>query len=332
MGRRTTAADAVGGALEELEVDDAAPEIRRAVFRPGAQPDDTAVDGTWRVIELSLPVPGAGGGTIELELLRPPEWLAATQAAPGRHIYLVLDELAIRGNARVVSIRGPPIVRPGPGRVVLSTMTRVSDGLLELYLDDDPTPLVVTAGHPLHSADRKTWVNAGALRPGDRLTTASGIAVLRSVTKRAGPERVFNLEVAGDHEYYAGRATVLAHNTALCGNVARGGRRGNEVTRKQLEEIRDEFLSANPQAKLVRGGRDPSTGIEIPEEFIPGARGGRRGSAFPDLTFEFPDGSRIRVNSYDALIDGSPDPRELANFNRIFELTGEPIVGIPKRR
>jgi hypothetical protein len=224
MGRRATGADAVDGALEEFEVDEAAPEVRRAAFRPGMPPDDTAVDGTWRVIELSLPVPGDTSGTIQLELLRPPEWLEATQASPGRQMYLVLDELGIRAHARVVSIRGPPIIRLGPGRVVLSTMTRVSEGLLELYLDDDPTPLVVTSGHPLHSADVGTWVNAGALRPGDRLTTATGSAVVRSVTKRAGPERVFNLEVATEHEYYVGPASVLAHNTALCGNVAtRGG-------------------------------------------------------------------------------------------------------------
>jgi hypothetical protein len=48
--------------------------------------------------------------------------------------------------------------------------------------------------------------------------------VLSSVTKRVEPERVFNLEVATDHEYYAGPAAVLAHNTALCGNVGTGGR------------------------------------------------------------------------------------------------------------
>ena len=73
-------------------------------------------------------------------------------------------------------------------------------------------------------------------------------------------------------------------------------------------------------------------GSRLPEEYLPSLIGGRQGSAWPDLTFEGPDGSRIRINTVDASAMGVPTGRELDNGNRIFEITGEPIILIPKPR
>lgn len=74
------------------------------------------------------------------------------------------------------------------------------------------------------------------------------------------------------------------------------------------------------------------TGAPLPEEYIPGAGGGRKGSSFPDLTFEGPDGSRIRINTVDTYVDGEMTTREQSNFDRIFDQTLEPIIAVPKPR
>jgi hypothetical protein len=48
------------------------------------------------------------------------------------------------------------------------------------------------------------------------------------------------------------------------------------------------------------------------------------------LTFEGPNGDRIRLNTVDTLLDGTMTTREYANFDRIFEQTGEPVIAIQK--
>jgi hypothetical protein len=73
-----------------------------------------------------------------------------------------------------------------------------------------------------------------------------------------------------------------------------------------------------------------SRGLQIREEYIEGPNGGSQGSSYPDLTFEAPDGSRIRIHTVDADQVGNMTPREQANFDRIFEQTGEPIIAVPK--
>ena len=72
------------------------------------------------------------------------------------------------------------------------------------------------------------------------------------------------------------------------------------------------------------------TGSQLREEYLKLLAGGPRGGSYPDLTFEAPNGSRIRIDTVDTLVDGSMTARELANFTRIFEQTGEPIIAIPK--
>jgi hypothetical protein len=109
------------------------------------------------------------------------------------------------------------------------------------------------------------------------------------------------------------------------------GRRGNEDTRLQLEGERDKFLEANPEYQHVAGGRDQVTGAELPEEFIPGPNGGAKGSSYPDLTFEGPTGNRQRINTVDADKNGIMTDRESINLYRIYEQTGEPVIGIPKK-
>jgi hypothetical protein len=58
----------------------------------------------------------------------------------------------------------------------------------------------------------------------------------------------------------------------------------------------------------------------------------KKGSSYPDLTFEAPDSSRIRINTVDTKSNYLMTPREQANFDRIFDQTKEPIIAVPKPR
>jgi hypothetical protein len=102
--------------------------------------------------------------------------------------------------------------------------------------------------------------------------------------------------------------------------------------RDHIDQVRDEFLDANPDHRHIAGGRDRITGADIPEEYLPPLDGGRRGGSYPDLTFDAPDGGRVRFNTTDTQVDGTLTLREEANFNRIFDQTGEPIIAVPKPR
>jgi RHS repeat-associated protein len=111
------------------------------------------------------------------------------------------------------------------------------------------------------------------------------------------------------------------------------GRRGNPATRDQLDDVRDQFLDNNPNYRHVGGGRNRVTGDDIREEYLPNPSGGRKGSSYADLTFEGPDGSRIRINTYDSNMIGLPSARETEAADRLFRNgRGSPVVLVPKRR
>jgi hypothetical protein len=174
-----------------------------------------AVDARWKTLELVMPDPARPDAPIEVTLLRPPAWVPAVDASPGACVPIELDELVRRGEARVVSIRvPPPAVEPGPGRVVLATIARTSDQVLSQTLRGSDRPLEVTANHRLYSAERNGWTEATDLRPGERLMTAEGEAVLDSARRLPSSHRVYNLEVEQEHEYHVSgiAVAVRAHN------------------------------------------------------------------------------------------------------------------------
>ncbi|QEG17356.1 polymorphic toxin-type HINT domain-containing protein [Gimesia maris] len=62
------------------------------------------------------------------------------------------------------------------------------------------------------------FVHTDQLQPGERLRSALGKTVrITSIEIRAGPEPVYNLEVAGEHVYSVTDSGLLVHNTGPCG-------------------------------------------------------------------------------------------------------------------
>ena len=106
----------------------------------------------------------------------------------------------------------------------------IDDGvkpLIALDLSDGGT-LKVTGDHPFwvdggNSLDHPGWLEAGQLRPGDRLRTADGHGVtVLALHWNAGEAHVYTLTIAKDHTFFVGSAQVLVHNAGPCGLVPYG--------------------------------------------------------------------------------------------------------------
>ena len=104
-----------------------------------------------------------------------------------------------------------------------------------------------------------------------------------------------------------------------------GGRLGSPETRAHIADVRGELKSRG--FEITGGG-----GVQ-PEEYIRGPSGGRKGSAFPDITAT-KGGRTIRINTVDTLKDGvTPTARERRNANRIRSLQpSDHLLLIPKPR
>lgn len=157
------------------------------------------------------------------------------------------------------------------------------------------------------------------------MRTQQGAATITSSKRIGGTHRVYNFEVEATHQYFVGETRTLSHN-ASC-----GGRRGNAATRAHVDQVRDDFLAANPGWEHVAGGRSKATGVDLPEEYIKPIGGGKKGGSYPDLTFIGPKGEKFRINTADTYTGGGFTTREELNAERIFQDTGgEPIAMIPK--
>ena len=172
------------------------------------------------------------------------DWEMAVDAVLGgagvdSEIFLEMPELGAVGFARVIAIEPCPKVIDGPGRVVTATFRHQSANVLDLAFapmsgsnaetktvafnssGSAPTAassfsLGVTSVHPFWSVDRADFIPAGELRPLEQVLGIDGQHFrLTSITPRAGPETVYNFEVALDHVYYVGEGGVLVHNTYL---------------------------------------------------------------------------------------------------------------------
>ena len=173
----------------------------------------------WRLV--SVRMRKEDGSYFEAELLRPLSWIYRHRAQPRAVIMLNMPELHVVGAAEVLSISACPPIDPGDGPVVISTFRNTSNNVLNLYVEGETEPIGVTAGHPIWSEDRQAFIHSDQLQPGERLRSALGKTVrITSIEIRAGPEPVYNLEVAGEHVYSVTDSGLLVHNTTPCQKVA----------------------------------------------------------------------------------------------------------------
>jgi hypothetical protein len=185
----------------------------------------------------------------------------------------------------------------------------IDDGvkpLLQLDLSDG-SALRVTSNHPFY-VDSGTglhlsgWLQAGRLRPGDRLRTASGrdVAVL-AVHWNVGEARVYTLTVASDHTFFAGTAQVLVHNCSdrppfdHMAAIAKA-----RVARAQIGEIpEDKTVAATARGIRTLSGWKPEPGfVQTTDDVL--AHANIVGFTFPPANPSYRDGSPPVPGRYQA--------------------------------
>lgn len=172
----------------------------------------------------------ADESTTIIETLRPASLVEVQGLVAGRSIPINVLELRITGEAEVLGVE--PYAEPVRADVPVVTTRFATDSavVVDLFLEGQEQPIGVTPNHRIFSLDRETWVEAGALRAGERLvsvdTDEAGeevgkaiqedgprrVLVVARVEPRAGKVAVYNLEVSRYHTYFVGDLGVWAHN------------------------------------------------------------------------------------------------------------------------
>ncbi|WP_437956071.1 RHS repeat-associated core domain-containing protein [Sorangium sp. So ce119] len=184
---------------------------------------ETLVDESWRLVELEMPIRAGARDTIQIRLLRPPSWLAAHGVAEGRTVWLAYEEISLAGEALVRHLGPAPPIAAVPGRVVLSTINQTANDIVRLRFRGEGEVIEATASHRFYSVDRGDWARADNLKTGEHVRTASGTLAVSGVDVLPSVQRVFNLEVESEHEYFVSELRVLSHNTEPCGGGAARG-------------------------------------------------------------------------------------------------------------
>lgn len=91
---------------------------------------------------------------------------------------------------------------------VIARTTRPPEPTVVLTIDDET--LQCTGGH-LFWISGKGWVRASQVMAGEVMHAASVPAVVTAV-QQAGNEQTYNLEIADNHTYFAGKCLVLSHD------------------------------------------------------------------------------------------------------------------------
>ncbi len=139
-----------------------------------------------------------------------------------------------------------PSISSGVGRVVTGTFTHVRGGILRIKLAGLAEPLGVTSNHSIYSADRLDFVPAGELRVGETLRNLDGDVRIESIEQLGTEERVYNLEIHGEHVFRVASSGVLVHNAS-----------GNSYTSANAQHgyhILDSWNGDKPAKIEVSGG------------------------------------------------------------------------------
>ncbi len=175
-----------------------------------------ADENTWRKVILEMSNPESAGDTIAIETLVSGEWMQSVGCLKGEWIWFVLDEMGLEGWAKVLDIQACPEIKPGKGKVVLTTVTHLNSFVMKIKLVGEDTLIEPTDRHRLFSVTRNDWIPAVQLTVGELLKTKDGSIEIESITQRLGTQRVYNIEVETQHCYYVGNNKILSHNVNKC--------------------------------------------------------------------------------------------------------------------
>jgi len=190
---------------------------------------------SWSKIELTIT--RDDGVVIDVELLRPDQWILDNDVFVGSEIPIHVAELDVHGTATVTALSACPGLAAGDGEVVTGRfVTRQVAETIRITLTDG-TLLEGTPVHPIWSVDREDFIPLSDLQPGERLQTAAGPQAIATIETRHLPVPVYNIEVRGQHVYEVTDAGILVHNAKTC--VFMGGEEYNAGWDRAFGTIRD---------------------------------------------------------------------------------------------
>ncbi|MBR5759144.1 MAG: hypothetical protein IKX88_11180, partial [Thermoguttaceae bacterium] len=229
-------------AIEKIKIGD-----RTAGVNPqGAEPCDENRLAEEPHLVYSLKLPKEDGSFCDIQILRPANWLDSTPIrlcnAKTREpltnldyilaemnpischidavaeVWLDLPEMGCVGWAQLTEVSYDFEYRPGEGNLVTGIFQHEVSEAVNLYVEGQDEPIGVTETHPFWSVDQQDFVPVSELREGERLLVPNG-ETKRVVQKlpRPGPEKVYNLEIFGEHVYRVSEDGVLVHNSRACG-------------------------------------------------------------------------------------------------------------------
>ena len=167
------------------------------------------------------------GKRLWMRFIWPLEQIAASGASPGKSIHFDPEEMGVHGMATCTFVGPCPDIQGGPGNVVTGLFEHETDPGSKIYtidLADGSSIAGVTGEHPIWSETDGDFVAAEHLRPGTMLLTRAGPVSIESITDRtARPgERVYNLQIHGQHVYQVTASGVLVHHTYGPGGLSKG--------------------------------------------------------------------------------------------------------------
>ncbi|MNO92518.1 putative deoxyribonuclease RhsC [compost metagenome] len=107
-------------------------------------------------------------------------------------------------------------------------------------------------------------------------------------------------------------------------------RRGNPLTKRHMDDVRDQFLRDNKLSPMshTQGGRQMGTGIELRETYLKPLPGGlgRKGGSYTDMTFTDAKGRTVYIQTVDKGKFNGMSQREWDNAIRITKQDPSAIV------
>ena len=202
------AVDKVTKSIETIQVGE-----RVDAYNPEARNyEPIKIDESWRLI--SLDFHDQSSQPMKMTLLRNKNWLAKYGFNKiGDTQTWAVPEIGMEGHATLVDVSKEINVVDGPGNIVTGTFTReVTDKLVSIKIAGQESTLTGTASHRIWSESSLGFKAMGEIVVGEQLRTNDGIFLVEEITEQTTRRRVNNLEIDGEHAYFAGDASVLVHN------------------------------------------------------------------------------------------------------------------------
>jgi hypothetical protein len=163
-----------------------------------------------------------GATTVEEDILMCANRADGTSCLIAGYCFVAGTPVAVPGGLKAIETlrEGDTVLTKDvtAGKNLLQRITAVTkkttDKLVRLIAGKET--IVTTPEHPFY-VEQKGWTLAGKLAKGEKIVTLTGaMAVLNTVQAFDSTATVYNFEVPETHNYYVGKAGLLAHNTEVC--------------------------------------------------------------------------------------------------------------------